>query len=127
MSGLIAARLGDTRTEPGPTITELLTMAADLVAMADGQGESVDVGHGIVSVHVATQTAAEHLAWRLALDEVAEYQPTRTCDGFAVWSGGEWPEAEFMVFCRGDLVRPLRAFPRELHVVADATAVTGAA
>ncbi|WP_203752470.1 hypothetical protein [Cellulomonas chitinilytica] len=101
---------------------ELLTMASDVVAMVDGHVRSTDVGHGIVSVHVTCQAAAEYLAWRLALDRVTTYEPTRTCHGFAVWSGGEWPEAEFKVFCRGDLVPPLRTFPcRELPAVANTT------
>lgn len=114
--------------EAGPTIAELLTMAADMVAMVNGQVEWVGVGQGIVSVRAKTQTDAEYLAWRLALGEVADYEPTRTCAGFAVWSGGTWPEAEFKVFCGGELVRPLRAFPRaEPQVLADSAAVAGAA
>jgi hypothetical protein len=114
--------------EQGPTIPELLIMAADVVAMVDGHVHSADVGHGIVSVHVTCQAAAEYLAWRLALDHVEEYEPTRTCHGFAVWSGGSWPEAEFKVFCRGDLVPPLHSFPRtELPPIADTPTVPGAA
>jgi len=112
MTELASRRTAQASAGPGPTIPELLTMAADVVAMVDGHVESADVGHGIVSVHVRTQAAAEYLAWRLALDQVTEYEPTRTCHGFAVWSGGEWPEAEFKVFCRGSLERPLRSFPR---------------
>ncbi|MDM7856656.1 hypothetical protein [Cellulomonas alba] len=114
--------------EVGPTISELLTMAADMVAMVNGQVEWAGVGHGVVSVRANTQTDAEYLAWRLALGEVADYEATRTCAGFAVWSGGTWPEAEFKVFCGGELVRPLRAFPRRDRVSADdAAAVAGAA
>lgn len=128
MSALSADRIEDASTEPGPTIPELLTMAADVVAMVDGHVRSTDVGHGIVSVHVTCQAAAEYLAWRLALDQVTVYEPTRTCLGFAVWSGGAWPEAGFKVFCRGDLVPPLRTFPcRELQGVRDTTIVAEAA
>jgi hypothetical protein len=127
MSALPTNHTGATSTEPGPTLLELLTMAADIVAMVDDHVQSTDVGHGIVSVHVTCQAAAEYLAWRLALDHVEEYEPTRTCHGFAVWSGGEWPEAEYKVFCRGDLVHPLHSFPRpELQPITD-TSVPGAA
>ncbi|GCD20561.1 hypothetical protein CTKZ_21230 [Cellulomonas algicola] len=103
---------GAAAEEPGPTITELLTMAADVVAMVHGQVSWVGVGHGILSVRANTQPTAEYLAWRLALGRVADYEPTPTSEGFAVWSGGAWPEPEFKVFCGGELVRPLRAFPR---------------
>lgn len=128
MSALSASRIEDALTEPGPTIPELLTMAADVVAMVDGHVRSTDIGHGIVSVHVTCQAAAEYLAWRLALDEVTVYEPTRTCHGFAVWSGGAWPEAEFKVFCRGDLVPPLRTFPcRELQGIPSTPVVAEAA
>jgi len=122
MSELAAKQTAEASVETGPTLLELLTMAADVVAMVGDHVQSTDVGHGIVSVHVTCQAAAEYLAWRLALDHVEEYQPTRTCHGFAVWSGGAWPEAEFKVFCRGDLVHPLHSFPRpELQPVTDTT------
>lgn len=128
MSELPAEPGGETSTEPGPTLYELLTMAADIVSMVEGHVRSADVGHGIVSVHVTCQAAAEYLAWRLSLDEVEQYEPTRTCHGFAVWSGGAWPEAEFKVFCRGDLVPPLHSFPRrELYTTTDTPTLPGAA
>lgn len=128
MSELIHGRAPTETDEPGPTITELLTMAADVVTMVRGQVEWVGVGLGVVSVRATSQTAAEYLAWRLALGHVADYEPTRTCEGFAVWSGGGWPEPEFKVFCGGDLVRPLRAFPRrEPRTAPVATALPGAA
>jgi hypothetical protein len=128
MSELTASRIEDALVDPGPTIPELLTMAADVVAMVDRHVRSTDVGHGIVSVHVTCQAVAEYLAWRLALDHVTEYEPTRTCPGFAVWSGGTWPEAEFKVFCGGDLVPPLRTFPcPELLGAVQTTSVPGAA
>ncbi|MBO9553213.1 hypothetical protein [Cellulomonas sp.] len=117
MTELASRRTPEVASGPGPTIPELLTMAADVVAMVDGHVASTDVGHGVVSVHVTCQAAAEYLAWRLALDHVEEYPPTRTCHAFAVWSGGEWPEGEFKVFCRGELVPPLRSFPRHAAVV----------
>lgn len=128
MSMLTAAQPMDTSAELGPTIPELLTMAADVVAMVHGRVDSATVGLGIVSVHVSSQADAEHLAWWLGLGHVVDYEPDGQSPGFAVWTGGAWPEAQFKVFCAGDLVRPLRAFPRrELHVVADDTAVSGAA
>ncbi|MGY4645026.1 hypothetical protein [Cellulomonas sp. URHB0016] len=127
MSELAAAgRTESTSVEVGPAILELLTMASDVVAMVDGHVRSTDVGHGIVSVHVTCQAAAEYLAWRLALDHVTTYEATRTCHGFAVWSGGSWPEAEFKVFCRGDLVPPLRTFP-SLELQAGAVTIAGRA
>lgn len=128
MSEQEAVGSADGGAEPGPTMPELLTMAADVVSMVDGLVRSADVGHGIVSVHVMTQAAAEYLAWRLALDQVNEFEPTRSCHRFAVWSGGEWPQAEFRVFCRGDLNYPLRTFPRrDLHTVAQTATLPGAA
>lgn len=128
MSDLPAGQAGEVSIESGPTIPELLTMAADVVAMVDGHVQSTAVGHGIVSVHVTCQAVAEYLAWRLALDHVAEYEPTGICHGFAVWSGGAWPEAEFQVFCRGALVPPLRTFPGpELLGAMQTAAVPGAA
>jgi hypothetical protein len=129
MSELADNRTADVSADSiGPTIPELLTMAADVVAMVEGHVRSTDIGYGIVSVHVTCQAAAEYLAWRLALDHVAVYEATRTCHGFAVWSGGAWPEAEFRVFCRGDLVPPLRTFPcRELPASRRTAAVIQAA
>src|SRR5689334_13305265 len=128
MSELAVRRVEHASAELGPTLPELLTMAADMVAMIDGHVQAADVGHGIVSVHVTCQAAAEYLAWRLALERVEVYEPTRTCHGFAVWSGGTWPEAEFKVFCRGDMVPPLRTFPcRELQGVEDTSIVAKAA
>jgi len=128
MSALAVGQPPDTAAELGPSVTELLTMAADVVAMVDGRVESATVGLGIVSVHVASQADAEHLAWRLGLGHVEDYESNAHSHGFAVWSGGAWPEAQFKVFCVGELARPLRAFPRpELHVLTDTTAVSGAA
>lgn len=128
MSALAVGQAPDTSAELGPSVTELLTMAADVVAMAHGRVESATVGLGIVSVHVTSQADAEHLAWRLGLGHVEDYEANAHSHGFAVWSGGAWPEAQFKVFCAGDLVRPLRAFPRpELHVATDSTVVSGAA
>lgn len=126
MSALATQHAAEATAELGPTIPELLTMAADVVAMVDGRVESASVGLGIVSVHVTSQSAAEYLAWRLGLDQIADYEPSGQSPGFAVWSGGAWPEAKFKVFCAADLVRPLRAFPRrELYVVVDDRAVSG--
>lgn len=128
MSALAVGQAPDTSAELGPSVTELLTMAADVVAMAHGRVASATVGLGIVSVHVTSQADAEYLAWRLGLGHVEDYESNAHSHGFAVWSGGAWPEAQFKVFCAGQLVRPLRAFPRsELHVVTDGTVGSGAA
>jgi hypothetical protein len=127
MSALAVGPTPDTSAELGPSVTELLTMAADVVAMVHGRVESATVGLGIVSVHVASQADAEHLAWRLGLGHVEDYEPNAHGHGFAVWSGGAWPEAKFKVFCAADLVRPVRAFPRrDLHLES-AVAASGAA
>jgi hypothetical protein len=128
MSALAVGQTPDTSAELGPSVIELLTMAADVVGMVDGRVESATVGLGIVSVQVTSQADAEHLAWRLGLGQVEDFEPNGQTRGFAVWTGGAWPEAQFKVFCAGQLVRPLRAFPRaELHVLTDTTAVSGAA
>jgi hypothetical protein len=128
MSALAVGENPDTSAELGPSVTELLTMASDVVAMVNGRVESATVGLGIVSVHVASQADAEHLAWRPGLGQVEDYESNAHSHGFAVWSGGAWPAARFKVFCAGELVRPLRAFPRpQLHLLTDTTAVSGAA
>jgi hypothetical protein len=123
MSALAVGEAVDLSADLGPTVEELLTMAADVVAMVDGRVEVVNVGQGTVSVHVTSQSDAEHLAWRLGLGDVAEYEPSEESRGFAVWTGGRWPEPRFTVFCAAELVRPLRAFPRtSLRVVDDSNA-----
>ncbi len=106
---------------PGPTTAEevgplrdLLTIAADVVEMLDDGGVELvsALASGQVTVHVRRQGDAEHLAWRLGLGTVTEYVPHDGRRGFTVWSGGDWPAPRFDVFCDGDLVRPVRAFPR---------------
>ncbi|MFI2102923.1 hypothetical protein ACH436_06500 [Isoptericola sp. NPDC019693] len=117
----------DTSVEIGPTVPELLTMAADIVGMVDGGVTTVQVGHGGVLLHVASQTAAEYLAWRLGLDQVLDLATSHADHVFAVWKGGRWPEAHFRVFCDAEPVRPLRAFPRgEGRTSADTAIVNGA-
>ncbi len=103
----------DTSAEIGPTVPELLAMAADIIDMVSGRVVTVEVGGGGVSVHVASQTAAEYLAWRLGLDKVLDLSASRSGHVSAVWKGGRWPEAQFRVFCDAEPVRPLRAFPRD--------------
>ena len=98
--------------EVGPTVAELLMMAADIVAMVEGRADWVCLGGGRVSVHVGRQADAEYLAWRLGLGDVADYEPIGPSPALAVWSGGERPEPGFKIFCTGELVRPVRAFPR---------------
>ncbi|WP_309063297.1 hypothetical protein [Streptomyces sp.] len=102
-----------TADEVGP-LRDLLTIAADVVEMLDdGRVEFVSVSaSGQVTVHVSGQGDAEHLAWRLGLGTVTEYAPRDGRRGFTVWSGGDWPAPRFEVFCNGNLVRPVRAFPR---------------
>lgn len=112
MSDVDVGQTLDTSGEIGPTVPELLAMAADIIAMADGRVVTVEVGNGGVSVHVGSQTAAEYLAWRLGLDQVLEVATCQSGHPFAVWKGGTWPEAQFQVFCDVEPVRPLRAFPR---------------
>ncbi|MFE7407160.1 hypothetical protein [Isoptericola sp. NPDC057559] len=114
----------ETTGEIGPTVPELLAMATDIVDMVDGRVIAVEVCGGAVSVHVASQTAAEYLAWRLGLDQVLGLATAHSDHVFAVWKGGRWPEAQFRVFCDAEPVRPLRVFPRrELLPYAAATAI----
>jgi len=102
-------------------------MAADIIDMVSGRVVTVEVGGGGVSVHVASQTAAEYLAWRLGLDQVLDVTTSHSDHVFAVWKGGRWPEAQFRVFCDAAPVRPLRAFPRsEGRPSADTAVVNGA-
>ncbi len=102
-----------TAEEVGP-LRDRLTIAADVAAMLDdARVQFVSVSSsGQVTVHVTGQGDAEHLAWRLGLGTVTEYAPRDGRRGFTVWSGGDWPAPRFDVFCDGDLVRPVRAFPR---------------
>ena len=117
----------DTSAEIGPTVPELLTMAADIVGMVDGGVTTVQVGNGGVLVHVASQTVAEYLACRLGLGQVLDLVTPESQHSFVVWRGGRWPEARFEVFCHAEPVRPLRAFPRrEARPSADTAVVNGA-
>jgi len=120
MSALTHGEAVGNSEELGPTVAELLTMAADVVAMVHGRADWVCLGGGLVSVHVDRQADAEYLAWRLGLGDVADYEPISPSAALVVWSGGEWPEPGFKIFCTGELVRPVRAFPRGSLRVVDA-------
>ena len=118
MSAPLVGEVLDSSYPLEPTMPELMVMASDIVAMVDGRVTFVNVAQGTVSVHVASQDIAEYLAWRLALDKVTDYAPTESAGGpFTVWEGGAWPLPQFKVFCAADLIRPVRAFPRQVVTV----------
>lgn len=98
---------------PAPSTGELLTVAADVVAMVKGRASYVTVSDtGLVSVRVEYQADAEHLARLLGLGTVHDFPDSDGHGGFSTWDGESWTGVRFSVMCplMGQ-VRPVRAFP----------------
>lgn len=98
---------------PAPSTGELLTIAADVVAMVNGRASYVTVSDtGLVSVQVECQADAEHLARLLRLGEVHDFAAMEQGRGFSTWEGKSWTGVRFSVMCPlTGQVRPVRAFP----------------
>ncbi|WP_129782886.1 hypothetical protein [Promicromonospora panici] len=98
---------------PAPSTGELLTVAADVVAMVNGRASYVTISDtGAIAVHVECQADAEHLARLLRLGHVEDFSASDERDGFSSWSGQSWTGVRFSVMC--PLIgqaRPVRAFP----------------
>lgn len=99
---------------PAPSAAELLTIAADVVAMVNDRTSYVTVSTSTneVGVHVGCQADAEHLARLLRLGRVRDFPAGESHAGFTVWEGRSWPSVQFSVMCPLEgQVRPVRAFP----------------
>ncbi|QAY69736.1 hypothetical protein [Xylanimonas protaetiae] len=97
--------------EPDATMRELLEIVGDIVNWVDGRVEAVHISLTALSFHVTTQADAEYLARRLRLGHVSDFPSTFERGAFTLWWGAEWPCPLFQVFCGGEMVRPVRAFP----------------
>jgi hypothetical protein len=99
---------------PAPSAGELLTVAADVVAMVNDRTSYVTVSTSAseVTVHVECQADAEHLARLLRLGRVRDFAASDGHSGFTVWEGRSWPSVKVSVMCPLDgQIRPVRAFP----------------
>ncbi|GAB6938178.1 hypothetical protein ACQP60_14535 [Isoptericola variabilis] len=106
-----AAITGEVVEREYASIRELMEIASDLVSWIDGRISSVDLGHNHVGVHVEAQDDAERLARMLSLGTVTDFPPEAGSPAFSVWTSGVGPGVQFSVYCSGELVRPVRAFP----------------